>query len=141
VITYNGVPFRWPDAAVGEPDNVTAAGQALTIGGSGSTLAFLLTAGSGLAQGTAKVAYASGSTQKFTIRSPDWATGCPSADSPGAVAYTAYHNEGSAAVCLYYTSVRLQPGQTVTRIVLPDLGPSQPQIGDPSLHIFAITIY
>jgi hypothetical protein len=145
MITYNGVPFRWPDAIAGEPDNVTASGQALTIHGAGTTLAFLLTAAWGPAQGTAKVVYTNGSTQRFTISAPDWSGSCPAASGPGVAAYTRYHNQGggpnSASACLYYTSVRLHPGQPVKRIVLPDLTPPVPQSGDPSLHIFAATIY
>jgi hypothetical protein len=141
VITYNGVPFRWPDAAIGTADNVTAAGQALAIRGSGSTLAFLVTAGWGPAQGTGKVVYANGSTQEFAIGAQDWAAGCPAADAPGVVVYTPDHNDGDAPACLYYASVRLQPAQTVSRIILPRTSTPQPQNGVPSLHIFAITIY
>jgi hypothetical protein len=141
VITYNGVPFRWPDAAVGEADNVTAAGQALTIGSKGSTLAFLVTAGHGPAEGTAKVVYANGSTQKFTIGAPDWMGSCLSAGGPGVVVYSPHHDGSAGPACLFYGSVRLQSAQPVTRIILPDLGPPLPHKGDPSLHIFAITIY
>jgi hypothetical protein len=145
VITYNGVPFRWPDAVAGEPDNVTASGQALTIQGSGTTLGFLLTAGWGPAQGIAKVVYSDGSTQRFRIIAPDWSGSCPSAGGPGVVVYTPYHNQGggrnSSPSCLYYTSVRLHPAQPVKQIVLPALTPPVPESGHPSLHIFAATIY
>jgi hypothetical protein len=145
VFTYNGVPFRWPDAIAGEPDNVTASGQALTVHGAGTTLGFLVTAGWGPAQGTAKVVYSDGSTQQFTIGAPDWSGSCPSASEPGVAVYTRYHNQGggrnSSASCLYYTSVRLHSAQPVEKIVLPALTPPVPQAGDPSLHIFAATIY
>jgi hypothetical protein len=145
VIAYNGVPFRWPDAAAGEPDNVTASGQALTIHGAGTTLGFLLTAGWGPAQGTAKVVYSDGSTQRFTLGAPDWSGSCPSASGLGVTVYTPYHNQAggrnSSASCLYYTSVRLHSAQPVRQIVLPDLTPPVPHAGDPSLHIFAATIY
>lgn len=145
VITCNGVPFRWPDAVAGEPDNVTASGQTLTIHGAGTTLGFLLTAGRGPARGIAGVIYPDGSTQRFRIGAPDWQGDCPSASGPGVAAYTPYHNEGggrnSSPSCLYYVSVRLHPGQPVEKIVLPDLTPPVPQSGDSSLHIFAATIY
>jgi hypothetical protein len=140
VITYSGVPFRWPGAAVGAADNVTAAGQTLTTRASGSTLAFLVTAAWGPVEGTATVVYASGSTQRFTISAPDWENSCPSADGPGVVMYTAQHTDGAPA-CLFYASVGLRAGQTVTRIILPPISTPVPGFGVPSLHIFAITIH
>jgi hypothetical protein len=144
-LTYHGVPFRWPDAAAGAPDNVTASGQTLRLGGAGRALAFLVTAGWGPAQGTGKVVYASGSTQDFTISAPDWYRNCASAKGPGVVVYTPYRNQGngraSFTACVYYASVRLRPGQRVTRIVLPDISTAVPVNEDPSLHIFAATIY
>jgi hypothetical protein len=139
VITYSGVSFRWPDAAVGAADNVTAAGQTLTTSGSGSTLAFLVTAAWGPVEGTATVVYAGGSTQRFTISAPDWEDSCPSADGPGVAVYTSQHTDGAPA-CVFYASVRLQAGQTVTGIILPRISPPVPPDGVPSLHIFAITI-
>lgn len=140
VITYSGVPFRWPDAAVGAADNVTAAGQTLTTSGSGSTLAFLVTSAWGPVEGTAAVVYADGSTQPFTISAPDWEDSCPSAAAPGVAVYTSYHTDGAPA-CLFYASVRLRAGQTVTGIILPRISPPVPPAGVPSLHIFAITIH
>jgi hypothetical protein len=139
-ITSGGVSFRWPDAAAGAADNVTAAGQTLTTRGSGSTLAFLVTAAWGPVEGTATVVYASGPAQRFTISAPDWEDSCPSADGPGVVVYTAQHTDGAPA-CLFSASVRLRAGQTVTRIILPRISTPVPGDGDPSLHIFAITIH
>jgi hypothetical protein len=145
LITYQGVPFRWPDAAAGKPDNVTASGQTLTVSGTGRRLAFLLTAGWGPAQGTATVVYSGGSTQKFTIGAPDWYTSCRSAGAPGVVVFTPYRNQGNGAAtfttCIYYASIRLRSGQSVKSIVLPDISPSLPRSGHPSLHIFAITVH
>jgi hypothetical protein len=140
VITHSGVPFRWPDAPVGAADNVTAAGQTLTTRGSGSTLAFLVTAAWGPANGTATVMYASGSTQRFTISAPDWEDGCTSARAPGVVVYTSHHTDGAPA-CVFYASVRLRAAQTVTGIVLPRISAPVPANGVTSLHIFAITIH
>ena len=66
-------------------------------------------------------------------------------NAPWVAAYTPYHNQGggrnTSPSCLYYTSVRLHPAQPVSQIILPDLTPPVPQAGDPSLHIFAATIY
>jgi hypothetical protein len=144
-ITYNGVPFTWPDAAAANADNVTASGQALPLQGSGRSISFLLTAGWGPASGTGTLVYANGSTQTFTLGAPDWYTGCSSAKPPGTVIFTPYRNQGngraSFTVCLYNTSVGLHAGQPLKRIILPDISPPVPQSGKPSLHIFAITIH
>lgn len=142
-ITYHGVSFTWPDAAAGRPDNVTSSGQALTIHGAGRALAFLVTAGWGPARGTATVVYSNGSTQRFTIGAPDWYRDCPS--GPGVVVYTPYRDRGngraSFTACVFYASVRLRASQTVKQIVLPDISPSVPRPGDPSLHVFAVTVH
>jgi alpha-L-fucosidase 2 len=140
VLTHQGVPFRWPAAAAGAADNVTAAGQSLTVRGTGRTLAFLVTAAWGTAAGTAKVVYANGSTQAFSLSAPDWTDGCSSGGA-GVVAFTPYRNNpgNGGSACIYYASVRLQ-AQPVTGIILPDISPPEPPDGHPSMHIFAITI-
>jgi RNA polymerase sigma-70 factor, ECF subfamily len=144
-ITYSGVPFIWPDAAAAKADNVTASGQTLTLHGSGQSISFLLTAGWGPASGTGTLVYANGSTQTFTLGAPDWYTGCSSAKPPGTVISMPYRNQGngraSFTVCVYNTSVGLHAGQPLNRIILPNISPPVPQSGEPSLHIFAITIH
>jgi alpha-L-fucosidase 2 len=144
VITYQGVPFTWPDVVAGKPDNVTASGQTLTVRGAGTSLAFLLNAGWGPARGAATVVYANGSRQMFRIAAPDWYTSCHSAGGPDVAVFTPYRNQGNGAAsfttCLYYASVRLRSAQPVQAIVLPDISPPLPRSGKPSLHIFAITI-
>jgi hypothetical protein len=142
VITYDGIPFVWPDVAAGKPDNVTASGQTLTVREAGTRLDFLLTATWGPAKGTATVVYSGGSTQKFTIGAPDWTLSCQSG-APDVVAYTPYRNMSTGrdadAACVYYASIRLRSVRSVTSIILP-YRPPQPWQGRPSLHIFAITI-
>jgi hypothetical protein len=144
VITYDGISFAWPDIAAGKPDNVTASGQTLRVRGAGTRLAFLLTAGWGPAQGTATVVYSDGSTQKFTIGSPDWYLECNGPTTPDVVIYTHTRNQWDGHVaeqtCVYYASIRLRSARPVTSIILPHISPPQPRDYDPSLHIFAITI-
>ncbi len=96
-VTYNGVPFTWPDVASGQNDNAVASGQSFDISGSGSTLSFLLTAGYGPATGTGQVVYTDGSTDQFTLTSPDWHGGCKSATDPGTVAVHALPQPGQRA--------------------------------------------
>jgi hypothetical protein len=144
-ITYHGVQFTWPDVAAGRPDNVVASGQALRVSGAGTTLAFLVAAGWGPATGSGEVVYANGSTQKFTVDAPDWWTDC-SRTTPGDVLFThgRYPTDGQPdnfMLCVYYASVPLHAGEQVKQIVLPDVSGSVPPAGDPSLHIFAVTIH
>ncbi len=47
--------------------------------------------------------------------------------------------QNSLPVCVYSASVPLQAGQTVTRVVLPDVS-SAVASGNPSLHVLAVTI-
>ena len=143
-ITYNGVPFSWPDAGAGQPDNVTASGQTLPLQGAGRTLALLVTAGWGPVSGSGSVEYVHGPAQGFTIGAPDWWTSCPSATGKDVVVFTPYRNQGngraSFTACVYYVSIRLRAGSRVRGIVLPDISPPTPVSGKGSLHIFAITI-
>jgi hypothetical protein len=144
-VTFHGVPFTWPDVAAGRPDNVVASGQTLRVRGAGRTLAFLVTAGWGPATGTAKVVYASGPVQKFTLSSPDWWLEC-SRTTPGEVLKTPYRypgngQPGSFTGCLFYASVRLRAGRPVAEIILPRISGPVPRGGKASLHIFAITIH
>jgi hypothetical protein len=141
-VTVGGVPFTWPNAASGDNDNVVASGQSFDLSGSGTALSFLLTAGYGPASGTGQVVYSDGTTQSFTLSSPDWLGGCSSSGA-GVALYTPYRNratgQNSLPVCVYDASVPLQAGKTVTRVVLPDVS-SGVASGSPSLHIFAVTI-
>jgi hypothetical protein len=138
------VPFTWPDAAAGQPDNVTASGQTLPIEGAGRIMAFLVTAGMGPVSGSGKVEYVNGPAQNFTISVPDWWTSCSSPTGKDVVVYTPYRNQGNGrapfTVCVYYTSIFLRVGSAVRGVVLPDISPPTPPAGHGSLHIFAVTI-
>jgi hypothetical protein len=144
LVTYDGVPFSWPDAPTARADNVIAAGQAIQVQEAGSTLSFLVTAGWGPAKGTAKVVYSNGSVQRFTLAAWDWYRNCPSPKGSGVAIYTPYRNQGngraSFRVCVYYASVPLNASLLVERVILPDISPAEPRPNHPSLHIFAITI-
>jgi hypothetical protein len=143
-ITSHHVPFTWPDVAPGRPDNVTASGQALQVGGSGKMLSFLVTAGWGPASGIGAVVYSDGFIQRFTIGAPDWSLSCPSPKGPGVAVFSPYRNDGdgrgSYTSCVFYASVPLQAGKQLSRIILPDVSAPVPASGDASLHIFAVTI-
>jgi hypothetical protein len=137
------VSFAWPDVAAGRSDNILASGQALRVSRSGSALSFLVTASYGPASGTGRVVYQDGSQQTYTIGAPDWDAGC-SATASGVAVYTPYRNRSfgmeSQHVCVFFASVSLQAGKTVSEIILPDVS-SGPVANQPSLHVFAVTIH
>ncbi|MGW2036223.1 NPP1 family protein [Streptomyces sp. NPDC001761] len=147
--THAGLRFTWPSTAgataahgtgtFGEPDNAVASGQTIAVDGTqGSTLGFLVSASYGPAGGKGTVFYSDGTSQQFSLNSPDWFGG------DGDVAFSgAYQNrkgnqtyQGSAYV--YYAGVPLQSGKTPVRVQLPDVSTvAAPHT--PTLHVFAMT--
>jgi beta-glucosidase len=129
--------FTWPAVAAGQPSAVTAAGQVIALGGSGSALAFLLAGTSSRQSGTVTVTYTDGTTSSGTITAPDWYN---NAAAPGAVlVVTAPHwnrPPGSTLpadhqVSLYSSSVPLTGGRTVAYVTLPS---------NSGLHVFATAV-
>lgn len=136
-VAHSGVALSWPSTAgSGKPDNTLASGQTIAVTGTGDTLGFLVSASYGPAGGTGKVYYSDGSSQPYTLGSPDWFGG------PGDVAVTtAYQNrqgnqtfQGPAYV--YYVGVPLQAGKTPVSVRLPDVGSAADR--RPALHVFAM---
>jgi hypothetical protein len=138
-VSHAGLTFTWPSSAgTGSADNTVASGQSIALSGSGSTLGFLVTATYGPASGTGTVHYSDGSTQSFTLSSPDWFGG-----SGDVAISSAYQNrqgnttyQGGADV--YYVGVALQSGKTATSVQLPDVSAAA-ATGTPTLHGFAMT--
>jgi beta-glucosidase len=141
-VSVGGFQFRWPDAAAGQPDNVLAAGQPITLSGSGSTLGFLLAGTYGPVSGNGTVIYTDGTTQSYTVTAPDWYS-APSGTGDVAIT-TPYRNrqgntQDAHAVKVFYASVPLQAGKTVAAVVLPNVG-STVASGTPLMHIFGLGI-
>jgi beta-glucosidase len=141
-VSVGGFQFPWPDAAAGQPDNVLAAGQPITLSGSGSTLGFLLAGTYGPVSGNGTVIYTDGTTQSYTVTAPDWYS-APSGTGDVAIT-TPYRNrqgntQDAHAVKVFYASVPLQAGKTVAAVVLPNAG-STVASGTPLMHIFGLGI-
>jgi hypothetical protein len=142
-VTAGGLSFMWPTSAPGTPDNIVAAGQAITVSGSGSTLGFLVTGTYGPATGTGTLLYTDGTSQSFTLTAPDWYSGPVSGS--GVAFSMAYRNapgdgHDQHPVQVYESSVALTAGKTLQAVVLPDVSAAPPSAGQPALHIFAIAI-
>jgi hyaluronoglucosaminidase len=143
--THGGVTFSWPAAAAGQPDNTLAGGQAITVGGSGSTLGLLTLASYATSRvgGTGEVIYTDGSTQPFTITDPDWQFGPLTANDQVAVT-TTYHNlAGTGQVrrsaYIFFHAVPLSASKTVAAVILPTVS-NHATGGTPSLHVFAVGV-
>jgi hypothetical protein len=134
-VTAHDVKFTWPTASTGSPDNAIAAGQNVGLIGSSSTLGFLLTSTSGTPDttGTGIVNYTDGTTQPYTVGSPNWEGTPPTSADP--VITTPYRNgpngRDNRAVHVFYAGVTLDPRKTVRSVKLPDAD---------KLHIFAVAL-
>ena len=109
------------------------------MSGSG-TLGFLVSASYGPATGTGTITYTDGSTQSYTLTSPDWLSTTP--PSGGALAISsAYQNRpgnttDAVSGNIFSETVALTAGKTVASVTLPPGGALT--AGPPTLHVFAI---
>lgn len=135
-VTGAGAEFTWPDVEAGAADNATAGGEAISLSGSGSDLAFLAS-GSGMnATGTATVFYTDGTTSTGTISVPNW-TGAGANPDAEVVAATSgrntpdgYGNE-NGTYSVYAVSIPLEQDKQVATVMLP---------GNGSIHVFDMQV-
>jgi hypothetical protein len=140
-VTVNSqrLSYTFPSVAAGTDDNTVTEGQTITMSGSG-TLGFLVSASYGPATGTGTITYTDGSTQSYTLTSPDWFSASP--PSGGALAISsAYQNrQGNTTYAgsgnIFSETVALTAGKTVASVTLPPGGALT--AGPPTLHVFAI---
>src|SRR5207245_762402 len=126
-VTVDGLSYAWPNYPVGEPDNVLAQGQTVTVSGSGR-IAFLGAAANGNASGTVTITYTDGSTSTAQLAFSDWTLGGgnaqPAYNNRTAIT-TAYRNSASGnpqqiKTYVFATApVSLDSGKTVASITLP----------------------
>jgi hypothetical protein len=138
-LTYDGITFAWPDAASGQPDNVTAQGQTIDLpAASGADLGILDTATYGPASGSGLITYTDGTAQSFTLNVPDWYNTAPAGSN--AVIVAAYRNrpgntQDHTVVNVFEQSVPLAAGKQVASVTLPNV-----TSGSTGLHVFALGI-
>jgi beta-glucosidase len=133
-VGHRGLDFVWPDAAAGQPDNITAKGQSIPVSGSGTTLGFLGAADDGDQSGTGTIRYTDGTTQSFTLELSDWfdSTAGPG-DQTLATLPSLDRIDGKPQhhVSVYSTSVRLNPAKQLARVTFPR---------DPAMHLFSLAV-
>jgi hypothetical protein len=141
-ISHGGFTFAWPDADAGQPDNVAAGGQALHLSGSGANLGLLATSTYGPSTGTGRIVYSDGTSQGFTLTTPDWYSNPPSG-SDVAIAMPYRNRAGNIQqthdIHVFVVSVPLQAGKTISTVVLPNVSQGVTS-GVAALHVFALAI-
>jgi hypothetical protein len=140
-ISASGKHFTMPNVAAGVADNTVANGQVITIGGSGSTLGFLISGSYGPVTGTGTITYTDGTTQSYSLTAPDWFS--TTAPTGGAVAVTsAYQNrQGNTTyqhtADLFSLTVSINSAKTLASVTLPALGALA---AAPALHVWSISL-
>ena len=138
-VSSQGLSYTFPNVAAGTNDNTVTEGQTITMSGSG-TLGFLVSASYGPASGTGTVTYTDGSTQGYTLTSPDWWSTTPPSGGALAVSSAYQNRQGNTTYAtsgnIFSETVALTAGKTVASITLPPGGALT--AGPPTLHVFAI---
>ncbi|NUP52646.1 MAG: SGNH/GDSL hydrolase family protein [Catenulispora sp.] len=132
-VVAGAASLTMPQTAAGKPDNVVANGQRIGYSTSGSALSFLATSVDGAASGAGTLSYSDGSTQNYTIGTPDWITGATDTMAVSLPHWNRTSGQASASAKLYVESVPLAAGKTLSALTLPAAGANGAQ-----LHIFAI---
>jgi beta-galactosidase len=148
-ITDDGTTFTWPSVPPGAPDNVLAAGQTITLTGTGPRLSFLGAASRGPITGTGTVHFADGTTAPYTVKLSDYFY--PPTVGDRIVSTMAYINTSNPAkadngvggrrteeVYVFHASAKIPSGDVIG-VTLPDVG-ADVAGGRPGFHIFAMKI-
>ena len=138
-VTIGGTTFTWPSAAAGSPDNVVAGGQTVALSGSGTDLGFLGASQNGTASGPVTVHYTDGSSQTFNLNMADWYANSPAVGNQLLTTTTSWNftstTQTAHPVSIYFASVPLAAGKTVSSVTLPTLSNAG---GTTAMHIFAM---
>jgi hypothetical protein len=138
-ITSSGVTFTFPNVAAGSNDNTVAEGQHISMSGSG-TLGFLMSASYGPATETGYLTYTDGTTQTYTLNSPDWFSTTPPGGEALAISSAYQNRQGNTTYSgsgnIFSETVTLTSGKTLASVTLPP--GAALEAGTPALHIFAV---
>ncbi|HEY1623587.1 MAG TPA: carbohydrate-binding protein [Streptosporangiaceae bacterium] len=138
-ITSQGLSYTFPNVAAGTNDNTVSEGQTITMSGSG-TLGFLVSSSYGPVSGAGTITYTDGSTQGYTLTSPDWWSTTPPSGGTLAISSAYQNRPGNTTYAtsgnIFSETVALTAGKTVASVTLPSGGALAS--GTPALHVFAI---
>ena len=142
-ITHDSIPYVWPAAAPGSPDNVIGNGQAISMTGSGSTLGILGASNNGNATGPVTVLYTDGTTTTAQATENDWYSNAAATGADILVTTANWDHpssQGAHAVSVYATSIPLDPSKTVADVILPSSSTESATASGP-FHVFALGIH
>ncbi|MFF0162163.1 alpha-L-fucosidase [Streptomyces sp. NPDC005263] len=142
-VAHGGLAFRWPDTAPGEPDNVRADGQTITLSGSGSRIGFLLLGTADRSFGPGLATYTDGSRQEIPLLALDTLGEGDYPAGAHTVVSMPYHNRPDGRVDrparVGWCAAPLDPARILESITLPRYGEGRsPE--EPGVHIFAVTL-
>ena len=140
--THDGIPYTWPSAAAGSPDNVIGDGQVIEMTGQGSMLGVLGASNNGNATGPVTVIYTDGTQTTGQVTLNDWFSNAEPA--PGDILVTTPNwdhspSQGPHAVSVYAESIRIDPTKTVADVILPSQSTELSTASAP-FHVFALGI-
>ncbi|MFI9767727.1 SGNH/GDSL hydrolase family protein [Streptomyces sp. NPDC052415] len=131
-LTVQGARLTWPDRTPGEPDNVLAAGQDISLSGRGDALAFLVAGTTGAdVTGTGTVAYTDGTSTPYRLTAPDWRKGPLATKALALPHVNAPTGQRTEKARLYVVTVPLAADREVTSVRLPHAA---------GLHVFAVSV-
>jgi carbohydrate binding protein with CBM6 domain/F5/8 type C domain-containing protein/centrosomal CEP192-like protein/glycosyl hydrolase family 95 len=138
-VTSQGLSYTFPNVAAGTSDNTVTEDQTITVSGSG-TLGFLVSASYGPVSGSGTITYTDGSTQSYTLTSPDWWSTTPPAGGTLAISSAYQNRPGNTTYAtsgnIFSETFALTAGKTIASVTLPPGGALTS--GTPALHVFAI---
>jgi predicted alpha-1,2-mannosidase len=138
-VTSGSAHYSWPTSPAGDPNNVVANGQTVTLNAAAgaTSLDILASAANGTSSGTVTLHYSDGSTATAPITVTDWASGSPQGGNAVAIA-SPYRNCGCGATInattnIYSLTAPVNPALGLVSVSLPaDTTPGQ-------IHVFAVT--
>jgi beta-glucosidase len=140
-VTMGGTTFTWPNVPAGTPDNVVTGGQTVDLHGSGTDLGFLGASQNGTASGSVTVNYTDGSSQSFNLNIADWYANAPAVGDELVTTTSSWNFQsnplGPQPVSVYFASVPLERGKTISSVTLPVLNAAG---GTTAMHIFAMAV-
>jgi beta-glucosidase len=138
-VTIGGTTFTWPSAAPGSPDNVVTGGQTVALSGAGTDLGFLGASQNGTASGNVTINYTDGTRQSYNLNMADWYSNSPAVGNQLLTTTTSWNftsaTQSAHPVSVYFASVPLASGKTVSSVTLPVLRNAG---GNTAMHIFAM---
>jgi len=140
-VTIGGTTFTWPNVPAGTPDNVVTGGQTVDLSGTGTDLGFLGSSQNGTASGIVTIHYTDGSSQSFNLNVADWYANAPAVGNELVTTTSSWNFQsnplGPHPVSVYFASVPLEQGKTVSSVTPPVLNAAG---GTTAMHIFAMAV-